>query len=233
MYQNLLRSMIGSDNELNIIEIGANDGKISDPIYEFIREHPDRTRVLLVEPQSDVLPYLRENYSFHDCFEIVNKAVSNGSRELTLWRVRREYWNKIPRYDWVPFYRRPTGVTTANRDILVEWVEDNVRTRDTPDQVISPMMVETIEASELMEQSSLFNRDEIDLLQVDAEGMEDQIVQHFFDHGIYPRVINVEDKHIPSERLLTYIALLSINNYKVYNWNEHERLAVRRNNRNE
>ena len=60
-----LTTLLSVHDEIGVVQIGANDGRINDPIFPFLTNHIDRTRALLIEPQSTVLPYLRSNYAKH------------------------------------------------------------------------------------------------------------------------------------------------------------------------
>ena len=43
MYMNVLRGAISIKKPLNIIQVGANDGKHNDPIYNFVKNHKEST----------------------------------------------------------------------------------------------------------------------------------------------------------------------------------------------
>ena len=59
---------------INIVEVGANDGRINDPIYSFVMNHKETTCVLLIEPQAELIPFLQENYKEHRSVTIFNGA---------------------------------------------------------------------------------------------------------------------------------------------------------------
>ena len=46
-----------------MVQVGANDGLLNDPLHSFLMKHRDRTEVLLIEPQTHLLPVLSKNYS--------------------------------------------------------------------------------------------------------------------------------------------------------------------------
>src|SRR5690606_20184347 len=74
-YEVGLFTLVAALGEVRIVQVGANDGAINDPIYGFVRKFADRTNILLVEPQEYLLPYLEENYRFHRQKTIFNGAV--------------------------------------------------------------------------------------------------------------------------------------------------------------
>ena len=123
LYRNVLRGAIAVKTPFTIVQVGANDGKYNDPIYDFVRDNQERTQIALIEPQEEFIPYLKENYSYHSQADIYNKAVGVQQESFELYRIKKEYWDAIdPSYggDW-PDYRAPTGVTTSDRQRLVEW----------------------------------------------------------------------------------------------------------------
>ncbi|MBK6937124.1 MAG: FkbM family methyltransferase [Chitinophagaceae bacterium] len=68
------------------VQIGANDGKSGDPLYEFIINH--NWKGILVEPMPDVFEQLKENFSFASgrlIFE--NSAISDTGGEFTLYYI--------------------------------------------------------------------------------------------------------------------------------------------------
>jgi hypothetical protein len=71
MYQDVLRKEIflkkiqgvsHSDDttSVNIVQVGANDGKTNDPIYDFVSDNKYKTNIILIEPAKQVTPYLRK-----------------------------------------------------------------------------------------------------------------------------------------------------------------------------
>lgn len=227
-YLFVLKGAISVNNELNIIEVGANDGKHNDPIYDFVKSNKKKTNIVLIEPIKTLIPYLKENYSFHPSAEIFNKAISGGnSSSISLYRIKKNYWSDIDADygdDW-PDYRIPTGVTTSDKNQLIHWVSQNVRTSDSPQEIIEQFNVDVISPSSVINQSQ--NIDSVHLLQVDAEGMDDEIVYSFLDSNIYPNIINIETSHLRKEQQEMYVEKLSNYGYKLWDYTDREILAIK------
>lgn len=227
MYENILRGAISVKKPFNIIQVGANDGKHNDPIYDFVKEYKDSTNIILIEPIETVIPYLEENYSYHPSSEIVNKAIGDQeSSSIRLYGVNQNYWNDINAgygEDW-PNYRIPTGVTTTNKDQLLRWVSNNVQVDDNPKNIIEKFDVEVTQPISVIDQSQNVNN--VQLLQVDAEGMDDEIVYSFLEENIYPNIINIESKHLSQQRRQKYDRKLRNNGYNVYNYTPSETIAI-------
>ena len=228
MYVNSLRGAISVKKPFNIIQVGANDGKHNDPIHDFVKEYKDSTNIILVEPIKTVIPYLEENYSYHPSAEIVNKAIGDQeSSSIRLYGVSQNYWDDINAGYWedLPDYRVPTGVTTTNKGQLLQWISENVQSDANPEEIIEELNVEVAQPNSIIDQSQ--NVDDVQLLQVDAEGMDDEIVYSFFEQNIHPNIINIESKHLSQERRKKYDRELQNKGYDVYNYTSSEKLAMK------
>lgn len=228
-YLSVLEGAISVKKPFNIIQVGANDGRHNDPIYDFVRSHRNSTNIILIEPLQTLIPHLKENYSFHPSVEIINKAVAtdNNTSFIRLFRVKKKYWDYINvKYgkDW-PDYRVPTGVTTSDKDRLIRWVSENVQSDVEPEEIIESFKSETIHPGSAIDQSEIV--DEVQLLQVDTEGMDDEIVYTFLYNNIHPDIINIESKHLSEDREQRYDKNLRHHGYELYNYTFSEKLALR------
>ena len=227
LYDTILSTAIAVQSSFNIVQVGANDGKYNDPIYDFIKEYKDRTNIILVEPQKELISHLEDNYSYHPSSEVYNKAIGTDESKIRLYRVKREYWDKLDvdyGENW-PDYRAPTGVTTSNREQLVTWVSEHVQTKSQPDEIIEEYNVDISKPETVLNRSKIM--DEVHLLQVDTEGMDDEVVYAFFEDEIYPSVINIESKHLSESQQGKLKKKLARRGYEVYNYTASETLALK------
>lgn len=227
LYDTILSTAIAVQPSFNIVQVGANDGKYNDPIYDFVKEYKSRTNIISVEPQKELIPYLEDNYSYHPSSEVYNKAIGTDVSKIQLYRVGREYWDKVDvdyGENW-PDYRAPTGVTTSNRDQLLSWVSEHVQTKLQPDEIIEKYDVDVSKPETVLNRSEIM--DEVHLLQVDTEGMDDEIVYAFFEGEIHPSVINIESKHLSESQQGKLERKLARKGYEVYNYTASETLALK------
>ncbi|OZA13458.1 MAG: hypothetical protein B7Y02_06030, partial [Rhodobacterales bacterium 17-64-5] len=127
-FRDALDALVAPGEMVNILQIGANDGLINDPLHGFLRAHPDRTQIILVEPQADLIPILSDTYAFHPR-KIIREAAVGPAGHLTLYRLRKQCWpDLVLGYGkhW-PIYRAPTGVTSGDRGKVEAWASRHYR----------------------------------------------------------------------------------------------------------
>lgn len=221
-YHALLRLLTGIQGRLNIVIVGANDGMINDPIYEFVMAEAGRTRVLLIEPLADVLPYLRENYSRHPDHRIANYAVGK-EKFLHLFVVKKDWWERFrPAYaeGWPP-YRAPMGISSSARAHLEQALR---REGLDPDEAIGSVTVPAKELSAVLAETGW--QAPIDVLQVDAEGCDDSVIRSANLESSSPRLILFEHHNMSRKRLEMLADYLSAHRYRLYPL-DGDTLAVR------
>lgn len=203
-YHDALRALISIKRHLNIVLVGANDGKINDPIYDFVQRHAQATRILLVEPMTPIIPYLQKNYAYHPAHQIANCAIGEGE-ELTMYAVKPEYWQYFkPAYakGW-PAYRAASGITSAVRSHLEKCLaRQNIDANAAIEQLKTPCYsLQELLKTEQWPQP-------IDVLQVDAEGYDNVVIYNADIEQTLPKMIffeshNMADDH--SDPLSNYL----------------------------
>jgi FkbM family methyltransferase len=198
-FESCLHLLMGTFDTINVVQIGANDGATNDPLHAFLKTHPNRSRVILVEPQSYLIPYLEENYRFHkDCY-IFNGAIG-PNRSLKLHRIRKEFWGEleVPYASTWPAYRAPTGITSSNYEHVSAWASHFYKGSSPVSDLIETVEVESINVSELLRRSGKF--DKVDVLQIDTEGFDDEVIYASNIEKFRPFIINFELAHLDMGR---------------------------------
>lgn len=210
------RCILSLKGSLRIVQIGVNDGKLNDPIYPIVRRYPSQTSILLIEPLCFVIPILKENYAFHPDF-IVHEAAIGPAGLMTLYRVGEEFWSYIdaPYAQRWPVYRAPTGVTSALRSHVEEWVGKFLK----PDAPIDDPIEEIAVRSSPLEDVLNFHRwpTEIDILQIDTEGLDDVVIYNSSIEKTKPVLIHFEVKHLSDNALNSLECFLVKNGYELHN----------------
>lgn len=209
-------------SNLFFVEIGACDGVVSDPIYEFVKKH--HWRGIAVEPQREVFErQLRANYSGIGGVVLENKAVATetGARELYTISFSSSRW--------------ATGLASFRRSSLQELIDngyvdecarkEGILPPPSKADYIGKMTVETISLRDLLERHRV---EKIDLLQIDAEGYDFEIIKTVDFARVKPVVIHYEHVHLlPNERQECR-SLLMQNGYSIMEETENTVAFLRR-----
>lgn len=219
----MLQQLLSTRDTLSIVQVGANDGLLNDPINPFVRRHPGRTRLLLIEPQASVLPMLKETYADHPSATIVQCAIGTPGVS-TLWTVDQAFWKDCqPGYagNW-PAYRAPTGLTSENRSHVESWAEQHYTGDRASTEVITSFTMQSRPLIEVLESSGFgFG---VDLLQVDTEGSDDVVIMNSSIDQLLPTLINFEQAHLPQSRLAALTEHLKAIGYEIHD-NGYDALA--------
>jgi FkbM family methyltransferase len=215
-FENCLHLLLGTAWTLNIVQVGANDGAINDPLYSFVSRFPERVRLILVEPQSQLIPHLAENYRFLSTKYIFNGAVGSD-QTLELHSIREECWDDLvvpyAKSNGWPAYRAPTGVTSGDYDHVATWLSQHYHGRRPISELIETISVEALDVQSLLNRANLFSG--VDVLQVDVEGYDDRVIYASNIAELRPFLINFELSHLEQARASCLINFLVNHGYAV------------------
>ena len=116
-------------------------------------------------------------------------------------------------------------MTTSDKAELLQWVSENVDSELEPEEIIERSEVESYQSEKILQESDIM--DNIDVIQVDAEGVDDKIVYSFLDAGIYPSIINIEKRHLSNSEIEVFNNRLKSGSYEVYDYTASELLGLR------
>lgn len=199
-YEVALLTLLVSGRNLRIVRVGANDGAINDPIHDFIKFGATRTEMILIEPQTNLIPYLEKNYEFHSNKYIFNGAIGPPG-ELKLYAVKQSFWTHLDvdyAMDW-PEYRAPSGITSSDRTHVERWLTKHLARGYLVDDAIMELCVPSLPLTDVL--GSLGLAGGIDVLQVDAEGQDDHVLYESGIATLKPSLIFFESCNLPRPRL--------------------------------
>lgn len=224
-YECALHTLLTCREKISVVIVGANDGRVNDPVYDFCRSFPGRTSVIAVEPQRAVIPFLEENYQWHPDFLAVNAAVGE-MKELTLYSVDPMVWDQIdaPYARGWPTYRAPTGVTSSERSHVLSWLSKHRGRVNDIESSILEMRVECMALAELL--SRFAPGRAVDVLQIDVEGSDDLVIYASNIAQTRPSVIYFEKKYLPDARYRKLADFLGGLGYQLFEY-RHDALALR------
>lgn len=185
----LLYSLMQKKGHLTFVQIGANDGKANDPLYEFIVLNHKRLTGVCVEPLKDFYEKLKGNYANFPGIIPVNLAIHNSEKEIELYRVDPAKLSDLP--SWAG------GMGSFDLDFH--------KLSGTPSDCIITERVKCISLAELLQQHQIA---EFDLLQIDTEGYDSEIIYNIDYSSISPLIIRFE--HGVSGGVMTETELTSL-----------------------
>lgn len=203
LYQSAILGLLSGNPSANIVIVGANDGKINDPSYALLDAHAtEGTLITLIEPQKSLIPLIEDNFADHPGAMAINCAIWSTS-EISLYSIAEEIWPYTqPDYaaTW-PIYRAPTGITSTNKESVLEWGRWAIRDKAWDDSFV---IESKVPAQSLLDTLRANNRGtSVDMLQVDAEGFDDVVLSCCNLEETKPKLIRFEAKHIPARRIKT------------------------------
>lgn len=177
-FHKVLRQCATASNDFFFVQIGANDGRIYDPIYPYVTRY--NWRGILVEPVEYYFNKLKKNYEKNTRLIFENMAISTKDEIRDLYRIKEgiEYLPK-----WCG------GLGTFNLDVLLthKWAIPNL------EDYIVTTKVNCISFESLLAKHEVAR---IDLLLIDTEGYDYEIIKQIDFTKIRPRIIAYEHKHL-------------------------------------
>lgn len=188
--ETVVESLVVKDDARTFLQIGANDGYMSDPLNLAIFRH--RLRGTFVEPQANYFSALQETYRGFEGMQFVPKAISHEAGSMTMYTLDCSA-GRLPRW--------AHGVGTLSREQILKSgdqipdIESYVRTQE----------VQCCTVPELL--GEIGERDP-DILAVDAEGFDYAILSQFdFAHLSTKLVIYESDSMQADDASLLSAAL--------------------------
>jgi len=157
-----------------LVQIGANDGTLDDPVGEFIRL--GTLKSVLVEPIPAVFAKLTQSYQGVSNVSLVQAAIGDSDGPATLYQVRLERQ---------PDYPGSSGWASFDRAHLIK---HHVRPGD-----IAEARVPSLTLSTLLARHQL---NHVDIMQIDVEGFDAEIVQMALKLPSPPACFNFENIHL-------------------------------------
>jgi FkbM family methyltransferase len=194
---------------ITFVQVGANDGRTADPLFEFVTFNHRRVRGLVVEPVKDYFEELARNYRTYPTVTPVRVAIHRTEKEMTIWRVD-------------PARQRAEGL----RKGIASFNPDHYKRYDTPDDAMVPEKVPCMSLEELLREYRIAD---LDLLMIDTEGYDAEILRGIDFDTLKPGIIRFEHgrlKTMPRDTFIEVSELLRGQGYEII-IEPHDAIAYR------
>lgn len=187
VFELLINHLDPGDPQFFVLQVGANDGRTGDPLFEFIQRY--RWNGLLIEPQPSVFKRLRESYLDHPQLILENLAVARQNGTLPIYTVKGS--NQLATFD-----RKTLEKRVRKQSEIVE------------------LSVKTATFETLVQKHEVSR---VDLLMVDTEGFDFEVIQMALQSQIARlRLIYFEHLHLGNSDRAACTKLLVTHGYRLH-----------------
>lgn len=199
-----IAKLIGLQNDLEIVQVGANDGKTDDPVFSLVHNHA--TRALLIEPQPWLISELRANYDkYNGQLYIENCAITSCPGHLDLYILQRKYWAQYIHN----VGRHPSAIFSPDIGQLLSRIAPRLKMSDSQArEAIEKISVPAFSLEYVMKKHNFTNAD---IVQIDCEGWDFEVIKSL--GNIKPPVINFESFNLSQDTWNKFRAWASANSY--------------------
>lgn len=196
----LLETRLRKRAALEIVQIGANDGKTFDPIHSFVMRNPKRVRGFLLEPVGEYFDELVRTYAHIPSLTPLRLAIHASEQSMDIYRIDPKRLASAPAFT--------RGIASFDPDYH--------RKSSTPSDWMIKERVDCISFASLIERYGITK---LDLLCIDTEGYDAAIVSAIDFEAIRPVIIVFEhglrDGVMPQGTFADLVTLLNRHHYDV------------------
>jgi FkbM family methyltransferase len=174
-FESFLYRYLAVHKSLTFLQIGANDGVMNDPIYQFNMDNKSAVSGFVLEPLPDIYEKLVKNYQSCQNITPFNLAIHATEPEMVLHRLKSEYANKVPEF--------AQGIASFDD---THWK----KTMPLSNVVyMEQVKVKCVTFADFIKSNAI---NELDLLLLDTEGYDYEILMSIDFINIKPKIIRFE-----------------------------------------
>ena len=197
-FESFLYRHLGVHKKFSFLQIGANDGIMNDPIYQFNMDNKLVVSGFVLEPLPDVYDKLVKNYQSCPLIKPFNLAIHETELEMVLHRVKPARANEVPEF--------ARGIASFDES---HWEKTTIVPNAS---YMEEVKVKCISFADFIKSNDI---DKLDLLLVDTEGYDYQILMSIdfrlikpkmirFEHGVRDKVMSFENFTAVSSHLNSF-----------------------------
>ena len=173
-FSNVLYLLLKEENHIRYLQIGANDGIMFDPMYEFVVRNHYHVSGLLVEPVEIYYQRLQKNYSNFTQITAIRKAIHNTEKSMKMFVARETGVSNLG--------KNISGMSSFSKEHLMQY---GLLAETDIDEV-------NVQCSSVVELLQEYDFLDINLLVIDTEGYDFQILDSLDFDQIKPKVVRFE-----------------------------------------
>lgn len=197
------------------IQIGANDGKLNDPIFKYVKQF--NWKGVLLEPLKHVFEKaLMETYRGCENLVFVNAAISDTNRTRKLYKLG------FSNARWA------TGLSSFRKEVIEKHIKsgyiDSCAQREgimPPENTSDYITTEDVTCMTFDDLLAMHQVSRIDLLQIDTEGYDFEVLKLVDFNHIKPSIINYESKHLSQSERKSCVEYLQSEGYLVIEYGQN------------
>jgi FkbM family methyltransferase len=210
------------NKEIKIIQIGANDG--IDLLNMFNNDYHKKISYVGIEPQEIPFNQLKKNYENFDSFKFIQECV--GKKGSTNFFYLNENYEEYCKNNNLKFSNAGNSLSKENLSKRL------INIKLDPEIYISKYEIQVNPLYDILKKNNLDCEQykNIDLLQIDAEGYDDEVIYNSNLEFFRPKYINFEYHNLNKIKLENLIKFLNHKSYECLIYEKSDCLAVLREN---
>ncbi|MDA9133994.1 FkbM family methyltransferase [Candidatus Pelagibacter ubique] len=200
--------------KIKIIQVGANDGILGDPLYKIIKSYNSDIQYVGIEPDETVFQKLTYNYSKLQNVFLVNKLIGDGS-SVDFYSFN-ENFKKFTKKD-------PSGLNSIIKESMIRQL--HIRGLKNFDKWVNVKKQKSYTLKQALQNFPFMMK--ADILQVDAEGFDDEIIYNSSIDEFDFKIINFEHKLLTNEKCDKLENYLKEKKYEIFKWSKSDTLAIK------
>lgn len=186
------------DSSFNFVQVGANDGKSFDFLYDFVISR--NSSGIVIEPVKEYFEELVENYKNFPSIIKINQAVHPTEKSVLIYKLDSNIQEKYP--DWAK------GIASINEN-------HHHKTGIDSNHIIA----EDVQSDHLMNilRSNLqFTRSQFHYFQIDTEGFDYEVLKQLDINQYRPQIIKFEYFNLRTDEKIDSVNFLDERGYLTF-----------------
>jgi len=206
------------NKNIKIIQIGANDG--NDLLNKFNNDYHNRIAYVGIEPQEIPFNELKKTYENFSNFNFIQGCV--GKKNINNFYYLNKDYEEYCRNNNLKFSNGGNSLLKENLSRRL------IRNNLNPDIYISKYEIEVNPLYDILKKNNLDCNafKDMDLLQIDAEGWDDEVIYNSNLDFFRPKYINFEYNNLTKIKLENLIKFLNQKSYACLVYEQSDCLAV-------